>query len=90
MASLDDWLLGVLTEDKEAARKAADLEAEQSASAHLHTLDVHSQTLGTQGTGEPQRCDACKEPYPCQTVRLIGAAYEEREGYRDTWRPRSH
>jgi hypothetical protein len=36
---------------------------------------------------EGWECGICKQPYPCQTLRLLAAPYWDRSGYREGWKP---
>lgn len=86
---LHEWLRAILDDDIRSAQEGG-LGAEQSAAADLHVVETHQRRLGVVDATQPSFCEACgpTQPYPCQTVRYVGAAHNQRPGYDPRWSPR--
>lgn len=87
---LHEWLRTILEDDIKSAQNGGDLVAEQSAAADLHVVETHKRKLGVVDATQLSYCEACgpAQPYPCQTVRYVGAAHNQRPGYDARWSPR--
>lgn len=88
---LHEWLRTILDDDITSAQEEGALEVEHSVAADRHVVETHKPHVGVTDAAQPSYCAACgpTQPYPCQTVRYVGAAHNERPGYDPRWSPRT-
>lgn len=50
-------------------------------------LFCHDDDLSEGPTGPARVCVTCREPYPCQSLRIAAAVYSDHPRYRPEWQP---
>lgn len=55
--------------------------------AKRQIVELHRSDADADPDGVHLICDACLCAPPCKTMKALGSAFADREGYRDEWRP---